>query len=89
MLRRTRCSGEGDDLHIGFPVAVHEAVLGARIEVPSLDGPFRLTLPPGTQGGQFRVGGRGPPTLDGGRGDLIVHARLVLPQEVDERARAS
>jgi molecular chaperone DnaJ len=79
---------EGDDLHLEVPVAVHEAVLGARIEVPSLDGPFRLTLPPGTQGGrQFRVSGRGAPTLDGGRGDLIVHARLVLPQEVDERSR--
>jgi molecular chaperone DnaJ len=79
---------EGDDLHLEVPVAVHEAVLGARIEVPSLDGPFRLTLPPGTQGGrQFRVSGRGAPTLDGGRGDLIVHARLVLPQDVDERSR--
>lgn len=79
---------EGDDLHIEVPVAVHEAVLGARIEVPSLDGPFRLTLPPGTQGGrQFRVSGRGAPTLDGGRGDLIVHARLVLPPEVDEPSR--
>jgi molecular chaperone DnaJ len=79
---------EGDDLHIEVPVAVHEAVLGARIEVPSLDGPFRLTLPPGTQAGrQFRVSGRGAPTLDGGRGDLIVHARLVLPPEVDERSR--
>jgi molecular chaperone DnaJ len=79
---------EGDDLHIEVPVAVHEAVLGARIEVPSLDGRFRLTLPPGTQGGrQFRVSGRGAPTLDGARGDLIVHARLVLPQAVDERSR--
>jgi molecular chaperone DnaJ len=79
---------EGDDLHIEIPVAVHEAVLGARIEVPSLDGPFRLTLPPGTQGGrQFRVSGRGAPARDGGRGDLIVHARLVLPPDVDERSR--
>ena len=79
---------EGDDLHIEVPVAVHEAVLGARIEVPSLDGPFRLTLPPGTQAGRtFRVSGRGAPTVDGERGDLIVHARLVLPPDVDERSR--
>jgi molecular chaperone DnaJ len=79
---------EGDDLHIEVPVAVHEAVLGARIEVPSLDGPFRLTLPPGTQAGRmFRVSGRGAPTLEGERGDLIVHARLVLPSHVDERSR--
>ena len=42
---------EGDDLHIEVPVAVHEAVLGARIEVPSLDGPFRLDAAAGHAGG--------------------------------------
>ena len=64
---------EGDDLHIDVPVAVHEAALGARIEVPSLDGPFRLTLPPGTQSGQRSAcAGAAAPTRDGGRGDLIV-----------------
>ena len=79
---------EGDDLHLELPVAVHEAVLGARVEVPSLDGPFRLTIPPGTQSGrQLRISGRGVPTLDGSRGDLVVHARLVLPESVDERSR--
>jgi molecular chaperone DnaJ len=79
---------EGDELHLDLPVAVHEAVLGARVEVPSLDGPFKLTIPPGTQGGRrFRIGGRGVPTLDGRRGDMVVHARLVLPDDVDERSR--
>jgi DnaJ-class molecular chaperone len=79
---------DGDDLHIDVPIAVHEAVLGARIEVPSLDGAFRVTIPPGTQAGrQFRIAGRGVPTADGGRGDLFVHARLVLPDTVDERSR--
>jgi molecular chaperone DnaJ len=79
---------EGDDLHLELPIAVHEAVLGARVEVPSLDGPFKLTIPPGTQGGRrFRISGRGVATPDGGRGDMVVHARLVLPQSVDERSR--
>jgi DnaJ-class molecular chaperone len=79
---------EGDDLHIEVPVAVHEAVLGARIEVPSLDGDFRVTVPPGTHNGrQFRIAGRGVPTPSGGRGDLIVHVRLVLPAVVDERSQ--
>ena len=79
---------EGDDLHIEVPVAVHEAVLGARIEVPSLDGVFRLTIPPGTQGGrQFRIANRGVPTVSGDRGDLVVHARLVLPATVNERSK--
>ena len=79
---------EGDDLHLDLPVAVHEAVLGARIEVPSLDGPLKLAVPPLTQSGrQFRIGGRGVPGLDGRRGDLVVHARLVLPETVDERSQ--
>ena len=47
---------EGDDLHMRVPVAVHEAVLGARIDVPTLDGPVGLRVPPGTQAGQrFRL----------------------------------
>ena len=79
---------EGDDLHIEVPVAVHEAVLGARIEVPSLDGVFRLTIPPGTQGArQFRIANRGVPTVTGDRGDLVVHVRLVLPAVVNERSK--
>jgi molecular chaperone DnaJ len=78
----------GDDLHMQLPVAVHEAVLGARVEAPSLDGPIRLRIPAGTQAGQqFRVAGRGAPTPSGGRGDLIVEVRLVLPAHVDERSR--
>jgi molecular chaperone DnaJ len=79
---------EGDDLHVRVPLAVHEAVLGARIEVPSLDGAIRLRVPPGTQAGQqFRLEGRGVPTHAGDRGDLVVEVQLVLPSTVDERSR--
>jgi molecular chaperone DnaJ len=70
------------------PVAVHEAMLGARIEVPTLDGPIKLRIPPGTQAGQqFRIGGRGVPTPSGTRGDLILDVRLVLPTASDERSK--
>ena len=79
---------EGDDLHCTIPVAVQEAVLGARIEVPSLDGTIRLNLPPGTQGGRrFRARGRGFPTGAGGAGDLIAEVRIVLPSTIDERGK--
>jgi molecular chaperone DnaJ len=79
---------EGDDLFMTVPVAVHEAVLGARIVVPTLDGDVRLAVPPGTQAGrQFRLRGRGAPTSAGGRGDFVVEVRLVLPGLVDERSR--
>jgi molecular chaperone DnaJ len=80
---------DGDDLHLTVPVAIHEAALGARIEVPSFDGPVRLRVPPGTQSGQrFRVGERGAPSpRDGRRGDLVIEVRLVLPPLLDERSK--
>ena len=79
---------DGDDLHLDVPVAVHEAVLGARIDVPTLDGPVKLRVPPGTQAGQrFRLTGKGAPAANGTRGDLIVEARIVLPPIVDERSK--
>lgn len=79
---------EGDDLHMPVPVAVHEAVLGARIEVPALDGPVKVTVRPGTQAGQhIRVAGRGVDRPDGTRGDLVLEVRLALPARVDERSK--
>ena len=79
---------EGDDLYLQVPLAVHEAVLGTRIEVPSIDGAVRLRIPPGTQGGRrFRISGRGVVTAAGSRGDLVVEILLVLPQVVDERSK--
>jgi molecular chaperone DnaJ len=80
---------DGDDLHVTVSLAVHEAALGARIEVPSPDGPARLRVPPGTQSGQrFRVRERGVPSpRDGRRGDLVVEVQLVLPKVLDERSK--
>ena len=80
---------EGDDLHIVVPVAIHEAALGAKVEVPSLDGPARLRVPPGTQSGQrYRLRERGVPSArDGRRGDLVVEVRLVMPKMLDERSK--
>jgi len=80
---------EGDDIHMALPVAVHEAALGARIEVAAPDGPARLRVPPGTQTGQrFRVRGRGVASpRDGRRGDLVVEIRIALPPVLDERSK--
>jgi molecular chaperone DnaJ len=81
---------DGDDLHLVVPVAVHEAALGARLEIPSIDGTTRLRVPPGTQSGQrFRLRGRGAPSVrNGRRGDLVVEVRLMLPRVLDERSKA-
>ena len=80
---------DGDDLRLTVPIAIHEAALGAKIEVPSIDGPARLRVPPGTQSGQrFRIRERGVPSArDGRRGDLVVEVRLVLPSVLDERSK--
>ena len=72
-----------------MPLAIHEAALGARIEVLSVDGSVRLRVPPGTQSGQkFRLSERGAPSpRDGRRGDLVIEVRLVLPPLLDERSK--
>ncbi len=79
---------DGDDVVCALPVAVHEAVLGARFDVPTLDGPVRIRIRPGTQAGQqLRVIGRGAPTADGARGDLVFEVVLVLPEALNDRSR--
>jgi molecular chaperone DnaJ len=82
---------DGRDLHVTVPVAIHEAGLGAKIEVPTLDGPITVRVPPGTAAGtRLRVRGRGVPSLDNPEmaGDLMVEIQIVLPPVQDERSRA-
>lgn len=70
----------GDDVVIELPVTASEAVLGATIEAPTLDGKVEMTVPPGTQNGQtFRLRGQGMPRRGGGRGDQLVRVTVVLP----------
>jgi molecular chaperone DnaJ len=79
---------KGDELHITLPIAVHEAGLGAKIDVQTPDGPVRLRVPPGTQSGQrFRLRDRGALGRNGARGDLVVDVRLRLPKVLDERSK--
>jgi curved DNA-binding protein len=69
-------------------VAPWEAVLGADIGVPALDGRVNIRIPPGTQNGQkLRVRGRGLPLRGGGSGDLLVVARIEVPNQVTEPER--
>jgi len=89
VLADERFRREGDDLIAVLPVAIHEAALGARIEMASHDGPVRVTVPPGAQSGQrVRVRERGATSpRTGHRGDLVVELRLVLPPVLDERSQ--
>jgi molecular chaperone DnaJ len=80
---------DGDDVHMVVPVALHEAALGARIDIITPDGGARLRVPPGTQSGQrLRLHERGAASpRDGQRGDLVVEVRLMLPKVLDERSK--
>lgn len=76
---------KGDHLYCEVPVTVPEAALGARIRVPTPDGPAMISIPAGAQSGQlFRLRGRGCPRRDrDGRGDLLVQLRVVIPRNAD------
>lgn len=78
----------GRDLLLEVPIGVHEAALGARIEVPMLDGTASLKVPPSTRSGQtFRLRERGITGRDGRPGDLLVTVRVMLPELLDERSK--
>jgi DnaJ-class molecular chaperone len=75
---------EGDTLRRDIAVTLDEAVLGAKVRVPTLDGPVTLAVPPKSSGGRsLRLKGKGLPRAGGGRGDLLVTLRIVLPDGGD------
>jgi molecular chaperone DnaJ len=81
---------DGDDIYLTVPVAATEAALGAKIEVPTIDGRALLKIPPGTQSGQkLRLREKGVPsaTKDGVRGDEIVEITVHVPMPHDERTK--
>jgi DnaJ-class molecular chaperone len=74
---------EGSNLRVEVPITLYEAVLGAKVRVPTLDGAVELAIPPGTSAGRtFRIKGKGMPAK-GGRGDLYAGVRIVLPEDKD------
>ena len=80
---------EGDNIEIKVPVAVWEAALGAKIEVPTIDGRTLLKIPQGTRNGQrFRLREKGVPNQrTNQRGDQIVEVSIEAPDPRDERTR--
>jgi molecular chaperone DnaJ len=78
----------GSDLYCTIPISVSQAALGAKIKVPTLQGEDDLEIPEGTQSGQiFRKKGKGLPNPNGGRGDLYINARVVVPSKVSKEQR--
>jgi DnaJ-class molecular chaperone len=76
----------GDDLTCEFPLTIDEAVLGAKVEIPTLTGRVQLTIPPGTSSGRvFRLKGKGIVNATAGNtGDQLVTVRIVLPEKIDD-----
>jgi molecular chaperone DnaJ len=80
----------GNDLYSKVPVTVSEATLGAKVEVPTIDGRSLVRIPPGTNSGRtLRLREKGVPNVrsSGARGDQYVEIQVVVPQPTDERVR--
>jgi DnaJ-class molecular chaperone len=74
----------GDDVEIELPVTLREAVLGAKLDVPTPSGKVRMSVPPGANTGtRLRLRGKGVVRPDGGHGDEYVTLKVVLPEKPD------
>src|SRR4030095_2500827 len=78
----------GDDITAEVPIAPWEAVLGATIAVPTIDGKAEMKIPPGAQGGQrLRLRGQGLNKRAGGRGDQYLKLKIVVPTHTTDREK--
>ena len=82
-------SRDGNNILFELDVNIADAVLGTSVEVPTLTGKVKVTLPPGTQGGKiFRLRGKGLPSVQGyGQGDQLIHVNIWVPTEVTSEER--
>ncbi len=77
---------EAHDLHVELPLGIEEAVFGTVKTVKGLDGPAEVEVPAWSGSDRtIRLAGRGLPRAEGGRGDLVVHLRVVLSEEPDQK----
>jgi DnaJ-class molecular chaperone len=75
---------DGSDLRVDLPITLYEAVLGAKVRVPTLNGAVELSIPKNTSSGRsFRLKGKGLPKAGGGAGDLYFITRIMLPDGND------
>jgi len=78
-----------NDILLELPINMVQAALGAEVEVPTLDGKTKLTIPPGTQHGAiFKLRGKGVPILRSNRrGDEVISVRVVVPDRLNDKQR--
>ncbi len=81
---------KGDNLEVEVPITIPEAVKGATIEVPTLNGTKRIKVKPGTKHGTLqRLRGEGAPRLSGGKGDIHYRLAIDVPEELTDEQRAA
>ncbi|KRA81506.1 DnaJ C-terminal domain-containing protein [Altererythrobacter sp. Root672] len=74
---------DGDDVRLDLPITLDEAVRGAKVKVPTVEGPVMLTIVPGSNSGKvLRLKGRGFSNKNGGRGDQLVRLEIQLPEDL-------
>ncbi|RMF73083.1 MAG: J domain-containing protein [Alphaproteobacteria bacterium] len=79
---------EGRDILLDLPITIDEAVLGGKVEVPTLDGRVKVTVPPGSSSGKtLRLKGKGIRTR-AGTGDQLVRLKIVLPEHIDPELKS-
>ena len=77
---------DGDDLHLEYPITFIQAALGEEVNVPTLEGKVKYTIPEGTQTGTiFRLRGKGIYNVNGrGKGNLYVHVHIEVPKRMSK-----
>ena len=79
---------EGSDIYVKLPITPSEAVLGGSVEVPTLDGRVKMSIPSGVRFGQrLRLANKGYPTGNGRRGDQLVELQIIVPRDPNSQER--
>ncbi|MGE3691384.1 MAG: DnaJ C-terminal domain-containing protein [Novosphingobium sp.] len=79
---------DGDNVRLDLPVSLDEAVNGAKVKVPTVEGPVMLSISPGSSSGKtLRLKGKGFTRKDGNRGDQLVTLEIILPEHDEDLAR--
>jgi DnaJ-class molecular chaperone len=78
---------DGDNIRVDLPISLDEAVNGAKVKVPTVEGPVMLTVAPRISSGKtLRLKGKGMTRRDGSRGDQLVTLEIMLPPDDDDLA---
>ncbi len=79
---------KGDDIYYEFSISFTQAVLGDKIEIPTLEGKVKLKIPAGIQSGKLiRIRGKGIPRATGGKGDQFVEIQIKTPKKISQKVR--